>query len=110
MVLFGASPISVAVRVLVGMSLIVFHHSNLALPARLEAMLRWVTPTPGTHRVHHARHAPLTDSNYGTCFTWWDRLFGTWRELPEIEKLDTGLDAYPRQSAVAMLLHPFRPR
>jgi sterol desaturase/sphingolipid hydroxylase (fatty acid hydroxylase superfamily) len=108
MVLLGVTPLALATRILVGMGLIVFHHSNLALPPKLDAALSLVTPTPRTHRVHHARRPPLTDSNYGTCFTWWDRLFGTWRELAEVEKLDTGLDEYPRQSAVAMLLHPFR--
>jgi sterol desaturase/sphingolipid hydroxylase (fatty acid hydroxylase superfamily) len=108
MVLFGASPLALAVRVMVGMSLIVLHHSNLALPKSLDAALRLVTPTPATHRVHHLRHAVHSDSNYGTCFTWWDRLFGTWQLVPDIATRDTGLDAYPRQSAGAMLLHPFR--
>ena len=108
MVLLGVAPIALAVRVLIGMSLIVFHHSNFALPRWLDHALSLVTPTPRTHRVHHARHAPLTDSNYGTCFTWWDRMFGTWRELPDVETLDTGLDEYPRQGTIAMLLHPLK--
>lgn len=105
---FGISPLALALRTVVGMAALLFHHSNLALPRPLDAALSLLTPTPRTHRVHHARRMPLTDSNFGTVFTLWDRLFGTWRELPEVEALDTGLDDYPRQGAGAMLLHPLR--
>lgn len=105
---FGISPLALAVRMLVGMGALLFHHSNLALPPRLDAALSLVTPTPRTHRVHHARRAPLTDSNFGTVFTFWDRLFGTWRVVPDPGALDTGLDDWPRQSAGALLLHPFK--
>jgi len=31
------------------------------------------------HRIHHSADHRETDSNYGTVFSFWDRLFGTWR-------------------------------
>ena len=33
--------------------------------------------------MHHSSYQPQTDSNYGTVFSFWDRLFGTYRELDE---------------------------
>ncbi len=105
---FGFDPLGYALRLLLGMVALGFHHSNLALPPKLDAALSWVTPTPRTHRVHHARQAPLTDSNFGTIFTWWDRLFGTWRTLEQVEALDTGLEAHSPPDVRGMLTHPFR--
>jgi sterol desaturase/sphingolipid hydroxylase (fatty acid hydroxylase superfamily) len=105
---FGFDPVGYALRLLLGMVALGFHHSNVALPSRLDTMLSWVTPTPRTHRVHHARHAPLTDSNFGTIFTWWDRLFGTWRTLEQVESLETGLNAFGPPDARRLLSHPFQ--
>jgi sterol desaturase/sphingolipid hydroxylase (fatty acid hydroxylase superfamily) len=34
------------------------------------------------HSLHHSSYQPETDSNYGTVFTIWDRLFGTYRATP----------------------------
>ena len=95
--LFGVSPMALAVRTLMGMVAVLFHHSNLAVPPALDAALSLVTPTPRTHRVHHSRRMPLTDTNFGTVLTWWDRLFGTWRVVPDAAAIDTGLEDYPRQ-------------
>lgn len=104
------SPEGYALRLLLAMFALAFHHANLALPRRLDAALSWFTPTPRTHRVHHARTLPWTDSNFGTCFTWWDRLFGTWKTRDDVEALDTGLDAHGPQSAAQLLAHPFTAR
>ena len=43
---------------------------------------RWVTVTPNMHRVHQSSHQRDTDSNYGTVFTIWDRVFGTYCRVP----------------------------
>jgi sterol desaturase/sphingolipid hydroxylase (fatty acid hydroxylase superfamily) len=34
--------------------------------------------TPRYHHIHHSSNAALHDGNYGTLFTLWDRLFGTY--------------------------------
>ncbi|QZH76082.1 MAG: sterol desaturase family protein [Erythrobacter sp.] len=54
-------------------------HSNLALPARVESMVRKLIVTPDLHRIHHSVRMEETNSNYGTALTLWDRLFGTYR-------------------------------
>jgi sterol desaturase/sphingolipid hydroxylase (fatty acid hydroxylase superfamily) len=60
-----------------------FSHANVRLPARLDGLLRPVFVTPRWHLVHHSSYQPQTDSNYGTVFSFWDRLFGTYGELDD---------------------------
>jgi sterol desaturase/sphingolipid hydroxylase (fatty acid hydroxylase superfamily) len=59
-----------------------FNHANVALPARAERGLRAVLVTPDMHRIHHSWRREETDSNFGFCLPWWDRLFGTYRAQP----------------------------
>ena len=59
-----------------------FSHANLRIPERCDQALRWVMVTPNMHRVHHSSYQRDTDSNYGTVFTIWDRVFGTYCRVP----------------------------
>lgn len=61
------------------LAVILVHHSNVALPARLERSLRALIVPPSMHRVHHSRVPGETNSNYGSLFSFWDRLFGSFR-------------------------------
>jgi sterol desaturase/sphingolipid hydroxylase (fatty acid hydroxylase superfamily) len=58
---------------------IFFHHSNLAFEN--EATLSRYLITPALHRTHHSALRNEHDSNYGIVFAFWDRLFGTRKEL-----------------------------
>jgi sterol desaturase/sphingolipid hydroxylase (fatty acid hydroxylase superfamily) len=58
-------------------------HANLRLPTRFERVLRWLFVTPTMHHVHHSSRRAETDSNYGDVLSFWDRLFGTYCDLPE---------------------------
>ena len=71
-------------------------HGNLAVPPRLDAMLRRVVVTPDFHRLHHSRLRHETDANYGMIFPFWDMLLGTtrYRSPQERESLEFGLDAF----------------
>lgn len=66
----------------------IFHHSDAKLPPRLEAALAALIITPSIHWVHHHAIRADTDSNYGTLFSFWDRLFHSasltrrWAEMP----------------------------
>jgi len=60
-----------------------FNHSNVTMPERLDRVMRWLVVTPDMHRVHHSILRRETDSNFGFNLPWWDRLFGTYRALPE---------------------------
>jgi len=59
-----------------------FNHSNVALPPRLEPIVRWIVVTPQMHQVHHSIVRAETDSNFGFNLPWWDRIFRTYRDQP----------------------------
>ena len=91
-----------------------FAHGNVRLPGRLERCLRLVLVTPEMHRVHHSAERSETDSNYGFCLAWWDRLFATYRAVPRLglEGMEVGIGRFkePGQSRLdRLLIQPFRP-
>lgn len=59
-----------------------FTHANAGLPAAADRLLRRLVVTPDMHRVHHSVIHAETDSNFGFNLSWWDRLFGTYRDQP----------------------------
>ena len=67
---------------LVLLSMSLFTHADVAMPRRLDAVLRWLIVTPDWHRIHHSVHRAETDSNYGNGLSVWDRLFGTYIAQP----------------------------
>ncbi len=67
-------------------------HANMAFPERLDRVLRTVIATPAMHKVHHSRWRPETDSNYGSLFSFWDRLGRSFRLRKDLSTLKMGLD------------------
>lgn len=70
-----------------------FTHANIALPKKLDRAFSYLFISSNMHKVHHHWQQPYTDSNYGTVFSVWDRLFGTCRELVPAQ-IRYGLDRY----------------
>lgn len=70
---------------------ILFHHSNVRLPARADAAMRWLIVTPWMHWVHHSRQRLETDSNYASVLSIWDRCFGTYRLRDDPGRIQQGL-------------------
>jgi sterol desaturase/sphingolipid hydroxylase (fatty acid hydroxylase superfamily) len=66
-------------------------HGNIDLPLKLEQALGRAVITPALHRRHHSREARLLDTNYGTIFSLWDRLLGSYGESRSDVQVDTGL-------------------
>jgi sterol desaturase/sphingolipid hydroxylase (fatty acid hydroxylase superfamily) len=60
----------------------IFVHANVALPQWIDARLRRLVITPDMHRIHHSVEQSDQNTNFGTIFPWWDRLFGTYRHEP----------------------------
>lgn len=60
-----------------------FNHSNLKLPNRIDAVVRWVVVTPDMHRVHHSTEYSEHNMNYGFFLSIWDRAFKTYTAQPE---------------------------
>jgi len=89
---------------------ILFHHSNVRFPERLDAHLRLIIVTPAIHRAHHSRLRVETDSNYSSVFSFWDRIAGTFRLRRDGRPISVGLDEYDGeewQRITGMLVTPF---
>jgi sterol desaturase/sphingolipid hydroxylase (fatty acid hydroxylase superfamily) len=99
---------------LILLPVILFHHSNVRMPRRIDAASRCVIVTPWMHWVHHSRWQPETDSNYASVLSIWDRLFGTFRLRDDPVQINLGLDddQDERQwrTLGGMLTRPFRQR
>jgi len=78
----GVSPVAVLVSQMLEGALSVFNHGNLALPPRVDARLRRILVTPDMHRIHHSVLVAEGNSNFANLFSWWDRLFSTYRADP----------------------------
>jgi sterol desaturase/sphingolipid hydroxylase (fatty acid hydroxylase superfamily) len=78
-VLLGLSPVVLAVYEGVEVLANILTHANIRVPQSLERGVRWLVMTPSLHRLHHSAFQAETDSNYGNVFSFWDRLFGTYR-------------------------------
>ena len=88
------------------------HHANVALPGNLDRLLRWLIVTPCIHKAHHSRFQPETDSNYSSLFSWWDRLFGTFKLRADPATISYGLtdfDIPSRQTLGGLLKTPLGP-
>jgi sterol desaturase/sphingolipid hydroxylase (fatty acid hydroxylase superfamily) len=93
-----------------------FNHGNLRIPQSIDRVLRWIVVTPDMHRVHHSVEDDEANSNFGFNLTWWDRLFGTYRDQPRKghEGMTIGIHGYrdPKQveRLPGMLTLPFHGR
>ncbi len=70
--------------------------------------LRWLSPifvTPAFHHWHHADEADAVNTNYGTVFSFWDRLFGSWH-LPDRMPTAYGIDQPMPQTWLGQLASP----
>lgn len=111
--LLGLPPIIVAIYALAAKASALIQHANLRCPESLDRALRTVIVTPGMHRHHHAQARAIHDSNYGTVFAFWDRLFRTYHDSdPTIRDVQpiglTGLGTPADQRLDGVLLMPYR--
>ena len=112
--LLGAPVLAVVVFEVLLSACATFNHGNIRLPAALDRALRWFIVTPDMHRVHHSVEDDESNSNFGFNLTWWDRLFGTYREQPRAGQLGMtiGIHDHTDPHEVArlpgMLMLPFK--
>ena len=93
--------------------LILFHHGNVGVSAGADRWLRWLVVTPWMHWVHHSDYQPETDSNFSSVFSFWDRIFGSFRLVADPRALTLGLEETGRRdwaTLPGMLAMPFRRR
>jgi sterol desaturase/sphingolipid hydroxylase (fatty acid hydroxylase superfamily) len=91
--------------------IILFHHSNVQFPEKLDKYYRALFASPAMHRIHHSPERIETDSNYSTVFSFWDRLARSFRLRKNAVELKYGLGEFTgteteRFSVLAMM--PFQ--
>ncbi len=88
-------------------------HANINMPKSVDRALSWVFITPLMHKVHHHYKQPLTDTNYGNIFSFWDRIFGTFAQVDDTKALvygvDTHMEAAENDKMSNLLKIPFQP-
>jgi sterol desaturase/sphingolipid hydroxylase (fatty acid hydroxylase superfamily) len=109
----GAPPLAVLLFEIVLNGSSMFNHANIALPQRIDRLLRQVVVTPDMHRVHHSTERRETDSNYGFNFAFWDRIFRTYNAQPAAghEQIGIGLPQWRGEEPARLLWSlklPFR--
>ena len=90
---------------------VLFHHSNLRLPAGWDERLSLVLTTPRMHGVHHSKMPDEMDSNWSSGISLWDRLHGTLRRKPQ-DAIDIGVADRASLADLPLgqsLTAPFRP-
>jgi sterol desaturase/sphingolipid hydroxylase (fatty acid hydroxylase superfamily) len=73
-----------------------FNHANMKIPKTIDKIISYVIVSPDMHKIHHHYKLPYTDSNYGNIFALWDRLFGTYLEMPR-EEIIYGVDTHMKE-------------
>lgn len=112
--LLGAPVLAVVIFEVLLSACAMFNHGNIHLPSELDRVLRWFLVTPDMHRVHHSVEDDESNSNFGFNLTWWDRLFGTYREQSRAGQLGMtiGIHGHTDPHEVArlpgMLVLPFK--
>jgi sterol desaturase/sphingolipid hydroxylase (fatty acid hydroxylase superfamily) len=81
---------------------VLFHHSNVRLPERLESALGAVLVTPRMHGIHHSREADEMQANWSSGLSLWDRLHGTLRTDVPQEAIEIGVDGFDAPSEVRL--------
>lgn len=100
--LIGVSPRAYSAWQKLLMFSILFHHSNVELPIRLERWLSRIIVTPRLHGIHHSIIRDETDSNWSSGLTLWDWLHGTLKlDVPQ-QAITIGVPAYRHSQEVAL--------
>ncbi len=111
MFLLGADLWMLALYELLMFPVVQFHHANIRLPDPVEKAFRAVFASPVMHKIHHSDLMKETNSNYTSFFSFWDRLFGTFRMREHYEMIQLGLKEFREpedEQFLGMLKIPFR--
>lgn len=98
----GVSPASFAWWQLFLFPSILFHHSNVCLPADFERKLRRFVVTPRLHGIHHSTVREEADSNWSSGLTVWDWLHGTLKTDVAQNEIVVGVPGYQNADEVKL--------
>jgi sterol desaturase/sphingolipid hydroxylase (fatty acid hydroxylase superfamily) len=106
---FGLSFTHLIVYKLVFNVNVFFHHSNIYLPKRFDRLMSIFVVSPNMHRVHHSDVSLETNSNYASVFSFWDRIFGSFKKREDTISIVYGLKGMKEErwmTLKGMLLTP----
>ncbi len=108
----GAPPVGVFITQLLNTVVDFMSHGSVRVPGGMDRFLRKFLVTPYMHRTHHSQVLRENSSNVGSLFPWWDRMFGTYIDQPEMghERMIAGLPEFTErkhQMIHWMLAQPF---
>lgn len=84
-------------------------HSNLKLPSWLSKKAEFLFITPALHRRHHSIIPKEMNSNYGTIFSFWDRILKTRTPSLETDQFPMGLKPDEQEISLKQaLVWPFK--
>jgi sterol desaturase/sphingolipid hydroxylase (fatty acid hydroxylase superfamily) len=113
-ILLGPAVVAVVIFEILLNSMAMFNHGNIYIPQKIDRVLRFFVVTPDMHRIHHSTEDDEANSNFGFNLSWWDRLFGTYRDQPRAghTQMTIGIHKYRTPEEVSrlpgMLWLPFR--
>jgi sterol desaturase/sphingolipid hydroxylase (fatty acid hydroxylase superfamily) len=93
MFVFRLSPWEAGIGYSIGILIQFWEHTNTDIKI---GFLKYIFITPAYHRVHHALE--LRNLNFGTTFSFWDKMFGTYynpKDLPKDAPLGLGEELKP---------------
>ncbi len=96
--LLGVPPLTILWYDGILVSASIFNHGNFTLGPRLDRIVNWFLVTPIMHKIHHSVKIAEFKSNYSSVFSWWDRIFGSFKTLDDPSQIKLGLPLY-RQSS-----------
>lgn len=98
----GVSPLPLSIWQTLLLVSVLFHHSNIALPIRMERWLVKLIVTPRMHGIHHSDRRKETDSNWSSGLTFWDRLHGSLKLNVSQKSITIGVPAYRQPSEIKL--------
>lgn len=110
--LFGLDLTAFVLYLTLMITVVLIHHANIAFPAWLDRQVRRLLVAPSMHRIHHSDIRAETDSNYGSVFSFWDRIFATYRARDDQSGICFGLGAFGERrwrTPEGLLLLPLAP-
>ena len=88
-----------------------FVHSTIRIPKSMEKWVGYIFVMPGMHRSHHSIDVSYGNANYGSIFSIWDRLLGTYKQKevsktnPEVFGVD--ISKAPKENSMqSFLINP----
>lgn len=107
----GITPLAVLIFEILLSSFALVTHANLALPPRLDALVRYLLVTPTMHRIHHSTRIDEQRTNFGFNLSVWDRLFRSYASQHREQELRIGVEGVAGDRSwrfLALLKEPFK--